>query len=707
MFTKKVLILTILPTFNAPILFAQDNNEITELDKKLEIITVTATRSTVPKSAIPNTDKEDFAREIQFSGSTVEAISSLIPSFSPTREKLSGSGETLRGRNPLFLIDGVPQANPIRDGSRDGYTVDPFFIDSVEVVFGANAIQGVGATGGVINYKTASAPKEEGIWTGKILAQLSTGNEFQGDSNGYRLAGLIGKDFGDFDLTIGVASQSRGAYYSGDGRLVGVATGQGEVQDSESKSFYLKSGLDISSHQRFEIMAQNFKLEGNNDYISVAGSRATNTPSTAEKGETLGRNLTNDVTTISATYTNTDFAGGSLIGQLFYQDFESLFGGGVDDFYQDPAIDPTGMLLDQSANQSTKNGARVSFERKIEYIQGFRFVAGLDYLSDEAAQVLIFTGRKWVPEIEFSSVAPFLQLHQEVFDKRVHISAGIRNESAEIEVGDYTTIYPYGAMEVAGGNPDFNETLINLGITFEVIDGLTLYSSYAEGFTMPDVGRILRAVSVPNIDVDNLIDLKPVVSDNLEIGMDWTLDNWELSAAYYNSDSKNGSSLVLVGDTYEVKRQATEVDGIELNATWFAPVEGLKLSMGYSTADGRVDNSGNGKLDSDFDGANISPDRVNVTIDYAADNYSLQLRSRTYLARDFDGEENDISFDGHTLIDAFFNYETSIGDIYISASNLLDKQYVSYDSQTVRVTRDDRFFAGRGRSVNLGLKWAF
>jgi len=669
MFAKTILTTAMLASLTLPALAAQEVSLTTS--KEIEVITVTSSRSSVPKSAIPNTiriiDEEEFSREVQFSGSTTEAISSLVPSFSPTREKLTGSGETLRGRNPLFLIDGVPQANPIRDGSRDGYTVDPFFIESVEVIFGSNAIQGVGATGGVINYKTASAPDEEGIWTGKALAQYSTGSEFQGDSNGYRLAGLIGKDFGNFDLTIGAASQSRGMYYSGDDRRVGVDGAQGEVQNSNSTAFYTKASYNFSNTQRLVVMAQMFELEGNGDYIRVPGSRDTQTPSTSEKGVTLGIIPTNNVTTASATFTDNHFFGGLLTGQFFYQDFEAIYGGDIWIGYQDPNIDPTESFFDQSANNSTKNGARISFERKVDAIEGFRFVAGLDYINDSAFQELIASKRKWVPETTFKSIAPFLQIHQGLFDKKVHVSMGIRNESAEIDVDDYTTLYYYGAQQVGGGNPDFNENLVNIGATVEVTKGFTAYTSFAQGFTMPDVGRVLRGINVPNLTVNDIINLEPIVSDNLELGFDWVMDDISLSAAYYQSESKNGSRLALVDDVYEVQRQLIEIDGVEVNATWYTPVKGLNLSVGYATADGRTDTTGNGKVDRDLNGANISPDRINLTIDYGFNDYLLQIRTRNYLKRDFDGQDDSASFDGHVLVDFFMSYDASFGDIYVSA----------------------------------------
>ena len=45
--------------------------------------------------------------------------------------------------------------------------------------------------------------------------------------------------------------------------------------------------------------------------------------------------------------------------------------------------------------------------------------------------------------------------------------------------------------------------------------------------------------------------------------------------------------------------------------------------------------------------------------------------------------------------------------MFVSGSNLLDEDYVTYDSQTVRTTSDTRFFAGRGRVVNLGIELEF
>ena len=123
---------------------APPDDASSDADEQSTII-VTAARTQLPASALPLTvdiiDSEALERQVQISGSTVDAVSALLPSFSPTREKLTGAGESLRGRAPLYAINGIPQSTPVRDGSRDGYTIDPFFIDRVEVIYGSNALR--------------------------------------------------------------------------------------------------------------------------------------------------------------------------------------------------------------------------------------------------------------------------------------------------------------------------------------------------------------------------------------------------------------------------------------------------------------------------------------------------------------------------------------------------------------------------------------
>lgn len=675
-------------------------------------LVITAARTTLPASALPLTvdivDSADLAQQVSISGSLVDAISNLSPSFSPTRQKLSGSGETLRGRSPLFAINGIPQSTPIRDGSRDGYTIDPFFIDHVELIYGSNALQGIGATGGVVNQVTVGAPKEDGV-SGKVLGQVSADSRFHGDGTGWKTAGLAGYRTGAYDATIGLAYETRGAFYDGAGNRIGVDNTQGEIQDSKSASVFARLGWQIDDSLRVDLVANRFELKGDGDYVIVAGDRTQNRPATSMRGDIEGKPAANRVETLSLGVTDDELWGGDLTAQFFYNRTRDTFGGDRSATFQDVSLGPVGTVFDQSSNRSEKMGARVSYERDIPFVPGLNATFGLDLMRDKTAQTLIQTGRVWVPETEFGSVAPFVQGNLAMLDGKLHLAGGVRRESVTLKVGDYTTLASYGSREVAGGKPSFDATLLNGGIVVNPMEGLRLYASYAEGYTVPDVGRILRAVNRDGVDVDNFLDISPVISDNQEIGAEWKYGPFEASAAYFWSKSKLGQLLVLNPATgiYDVQRQRVEIEGLELNLTARTPVPGVSVSAGYANLKGRADSNGDGSVDIDLDGANISPNRFNFALIYGQGPLAARLQVQSYLEKDFDGADPRNNFQGYTLVDASVRYAASFADVFLSVQNLMDEQYLSYSSDTSNPADNLRYFAGRGRVYTLGLERKF
>ncbi len=687
---------------------AQDAKGATEVSE----LVITAARTTLPASALPMTvdvvDSEDLAQQVSISGSIVDAVSSLSPSFSPTRQKLSGSGETLRGRSPLYAINGIPQSTPIRDGSRDGFTIDAFFIDHVELIYGSNALQGIGATGGVVNQVTVGPPKEDGL-SGRVLVQASTDAQAHGDGLGWKTAGLGAWRSGAFDATLGLAYEARGAFYDGHGARIGVDNTQGEIQDSTSTSIFGRFGWQIDDSLRLDLIANRFELKGDGDYVIVAGDRTKNRPASSMRGSPEGRTAANRVETVSLALTDDDLWGGDLNAQLFYNRSRDTFGGDRSATFQDVRLAPLGTLFDQSSNESEKLGARASYEREVPFVPGLTGTLGLDTLRDETAQTLIATNRVWVPPTQFRSVAPFVQANLALFGDKVHLAGGARYESVTLKVGDYTTLATYGSRAVGGGEPSFDATLVNGGIVVTPIEGLRLYASYAEGYTVPDVGRILRGVNRDGVDVDSFLDISPVVSDNQEIGAEWKYGPIEASAAYFWSTSKLGQLLVLNPGTnvYDVQRQRVEIEGLELNVSARTPVPGVRVNAGYAKLKGRADSNGDGSVDIDLDGANISPDRFNFALIYQDGPLSARLQSQSYLERSFEGADPRNSFGGYTLVDASVRYEAGFGDVIFSVQNLMDEYYLSYASDTSNATDNLRYFAGRGRVFTLGLERKF
>lgn len=696
-------------------------------DPDEEAIVITGARTQLPATALPMTvdvlGGQALDDQIALSGSVVDALSARLPAFSPTREKLSGSGETLRGRSPLYAINGVPQSTPIRDGSRDGFTIDPFFIDRVEVIYGSNALQGIGATGGVVNQITVGAPKTDGI-SGLALIQGTAQDGFEGDALGGKIAGLIGYRNGAFDLTGGVAFERRGIFLDGDGRRIGIDSTQGDIQDSDSLSMFGRFGVQLSPTARIELIANRFELKGRGHYVTVNGNRITDRPTTSVRGNPEGVPAANRAELLSASFTESDLGGGLLTAQAFFSRTRDTFGGSVTATFQDATIAPIGTLFDQSVNNSRKVGGKLSYERTVPGFDALTLIGGVDLLHDRTAQSLLATGREWVPPSDFFSVAPFLQGNLKLVDGKLRLVGGLRYEKVKLSVADFTTLASYGSRNVSGGKPSFEKLLGNGGIVVEPVAGLRAYASYAEGYSIADVGRILRAINVDGVDVDSFLSLEPVVSNNRELGVEWKRGALTASASYWWSSSKLGSLLVRNPDgIFDVVRAPIEIEGFDLALDVKLPVRGLSIGAAYARTRGRTDSNQDDRLDVDLDGSNISPDRLNLYANYARGPFDARLAARFYFKRDFDliavepgtagqvAAEEANGFDGYTLLDAAIAYRFGKSRLSMSAMNLTDKRYITYFSDTRPATgsniSDSTYFAGRGRTFTLGLTREF
>jgi len=704
------------PLALSPAAFAQAQTDIDQ-------VVVTAARTILPASALPLTvdvvDNATLNQQVTISGSIIDAVSTLSPSFSPTRQKLSGAGESLRGRSPLYAINGIPQSTPIRDGSRDGYTIDPFFIDRVELIYGSNALQGIGATGGVVNQVTVGPPKHDGV-SGRTLIQANGGNKL-GDSVGGKVAGLVGWRGGAFDATAGVAYETRGAFYDGAGRRIGMDTAQGDVQDSKTLSLFARLGWQLSPSTRLDLVGSRFELKGDGDYVTTPvagrtpaavilptdGNSAIRLPTTAVRGVVPGDPAANRGETLSASLVNDDLAGGVLNAQLFFNRTRDTFGGDISATFQDARIAPIGTLFDQSANRSRKLGARMSYERAVPGIEGLVATAGLDALTDTTAQLLTSTGRAWVPPTKFESIAPFFQGNYALLDGKLRLAGGVRFENVKLQVDDFTTLASYGSRQVDGGDPEFKATLVNGGVVFEPAKGLRAYASYAEGYTVPDVGRILRGINIPGQDVDTYLAIEPIVSNNREIGAEFKRGPFDAGVTYFWSKSKLGQFLVRNADgIFDVQRQGVAIEGLEVNVKARTPLPGLQVSTGYARLRGQTDTNRDGKVDTDLDGANISPDRLNLAADYQTGKWALRLQVQTYMSRDMQNATVKDDFEGYTVADALVRYELPVGALSLGVQNLFDKQYITYHSDTTLPARD-KFYAGRGRTATLGWEARF
>ncbi len=713
----------LLATMTSVPALAQDNaaaaDASAEAPRDESEIVVTAARTILPPSALPLTidiiDKQALDQQIILSGSVTDAVATLTPSFSPTRGKLSGAGETLRGRSPLYAINGIPQSTPLRDGSRDGFTIDGFFIEQVELIYGSNALQGIGGTGGIVNQVTVGAPRQEGL-SGRVLLQGTADNDFRSDGFGAKAAGLLQYKADRFDATVGASYERRGVFYDARGRKVGINLTQGETQTSDALSLFGRFGYALSSTARIDLMASRYELKGDGEYVAVAGNRLTGLPTSAVRGTPPGKPAANRTESLALSLTDTDLGGGNLVSQIFFNRTRDTFGGELGPIatFQDVRIAPVGTLFDQSQNRSRKLGGKISYERAIPGFEDLTAIVGFDALFDKTEQRLIATDRIWVPPTDFRSLAPFAQANLKLFDGLLRLAGGARWENVEIKIDDYTTLAttttPRGGVLVSGGSPKFDDVLFNGGVIIEPAQGIRLYASYAEGFTVPDVGRITRAIGTPGVDLDNFLDISPIISNNREIGAEVKRGPLDASVTYFWSSSTRGQLLVARPDgIFDVQRQRIEIEGLEVNLGVQLPIDGLRVSAGYAHILGRTDTNGDDRVDTDLDGTNISPDRLNLAASFDRGRVSARVQTQVYFSRTFDGLVRDPrnDFGGYTLTDAYLGYDVGPGRIILSAQNIFNRQYIDYNSDVRLPTDNLSFFAGRGRTMTLAWDMRF
>ncbi|WP_231758184.1 TonB-dependent receptor [Microbulbifer elongatus] len=697
--TRTTLALAIAATSTLSVA-AESNSQIEE-----EVV-VTASRTEKPLSAIPNTvtliDQQALSDQMAATSDLSTILGNLIPSFSPSRQKMTSSGESLRGRKPLYLIDGVPQSNPLRNGGRDGHTIDPLVLERVEVIHGANAIHGMGASGGIINLITRT-PSDDFQQSVRVESALQT--EELSDTLGYNGSYSLSGKVRDIDVLASVTYRNSGVSYDANGDIVGFDNTQGDTMDSETTNAFIKTGYSWDD-QRVQLTINHFLVEGNNNWRSVDGDIDAGIPTTAVEGDVPGKSPSNEITTINLQYSNEDFFGQKLRTQVFSQDFAGTYGATNSGTFQD--VDIYGPdLFDQSQNNSEKQGLKLTLIKDDIAGAPVSLAYGVDLLQDETWQQLILTSRAWVPPTQYKNIAPYAQAEFSGIE-HLTITAGVRHEISELQVDDFTTLASYGSQFVKGGNPEFSETLGNIGATYAVTDSLRVYANYSEGFSMPDVGRVLRGIDEPGQEVENFLDMQPILTENQELGLEFDSEQFAAQVAYYSSDSDIGQRLALGDDgIYSVQREKTDINGFELRGQWFA-TDTDTLEARYAYTKGRYDADDDGNVDTDLDGRNIAPNRFNPS--WArnwTDVLSTRIQANWLLDRDFENAEGNVTreFDGYTVIDASAQLQAMSGEFALGIQNLTNEDYFTYYSQTAG--NDIRNFKGIGRSVNLSYSRVF
>jgi iron complex outermembrane recepter protein len=713
---------------------ADDRQDDQDTQKKtpaqLDMVIVTGTRSPKAVDKIPGAitvvSEEEVKRTLTLTEDATAVLARTVPGYAESTQALSNTGENLRGRIALRLFDGVPQGSPLREGTRNATFTDMGIVSRIEVINGPSASEGIGAAGGIINYISA-APTEEGSHF-TINSRYST--QFKDDSDGWKLGVNFGHKSGNFDLLAAASIIDRGISYDGNGRRVGMNT-SGSVADSEARNVFLKAGYNIGENQRIEASASHFRIEGKANYVQVLGCRpeefefcGETRTNTSERGSIFGsKDAFNDFKQYQVTYNHYDLGGGQLVLNAYKADQAMRYlPENTDDkqLIKVPPYPPGFVpIYDQSEIVTNKKGLRTSWTRPSLFsVDGLEMRIGLDLVKDVAQQRLALTDRIWVPPMEYTSKAPWLQLSYDIGP--VTLSAGARREDGELQVDDYTTTAFRNSVFVQGGTLDYKEDLLNAGVVWRIAGGWSVFASYGEGFTLPNVGIPLRNVNFPGQNVSGILDLQAIVVENKEIGFNWRGERASLGGSYYDSQADFGQSLSIdpLTNDFLLLRAPTRIKGYEFSGE-FNFSDAWRANAVYSHTRGKTSFwgasstglYGAGDLNRPMGVLDIGPDKLAWSLTWKfMDRADMTLGATTLFdrslsgsdVRPFDGQAFTFKeeTEGYTLFDLGVNYETErFGKFSLGVENLFDKQYILSWSQPPGGFQN--YWAGRGRMVSL------
>lgn len=677
----------------------ESESDAVQLDR---ITVTTGSRTAKAVDKIPGAVTVVSAVEVQHTLSLTEdataVLARTVPGYAESSQQMSNSGETLRGRTALRLFDGIPQTSPLREGNRSGTFTDMGVIGRIEVINGPSASEGIGASGGIINY--ISKTPEEGTHT-QVVSRYTT--QSHDDSEGWKLGVNFGHKQESYDVLVSAALLDRGMPYDGSGRRIGLR-GSGTLADSESRNLFVKGGFNFGEDgvQRLQASLSSFKVEGKGNYIAVNGNRALGITNTAERGRPLGgKTEFNDFEQAVISYIHQDLGGGTLTLDAYKADQAMRYPAENVTDKQDPLIAPLGTLIDQSEIHSRKQGFRTSWTRQNLFaVEGLELRAGLDIVQDESEQSLALTKRLWVPPMLYKSTAPYVQLSYDIGP--VTLSGGLRREDGELSVDSYTTTWFRNRVFVEGGKLDYQSNLPNFGAIVRLPSNWSAFASYGKGFSLPNVGIPLRNINQAGQSVKGILDLQAVIVDNKEVGVNWRGATGTFGASYYDSESDLGVSLAVdpVTSDYIMLRQPVHIKGYELNGSLNLSSKWRANAL-YSHIEGKTASVSGGPLNREMGVTDINPDKFAASFSWKfVENAELTLGATRLFSRDVnEGTSAEEHTRGYTLYDLAVNYDTGrYGRLSLGIENVADKFYILSYSQ---VGGQDNYMSGRGRVISL------
>ena len=652
-------------------------------------------------SSVTVLSKKMIGNNLAITSDVTEILAYEVPGLAPSAQTNSNVGQSLRGRSVLVMIDGIPQSTPLRNGEVDIRSIDPAVLERVDVLKGATAIYGNGATGGLINYITL-APKQDGILSGKTSVNLTGSLTSPKNSLGGRISQVLAGRYKKFDYTVGGVYEQTGEFKDANGKILGNNYSLGET---ESYNAFVKLSLEPTSRQRIQLMYNFYRSVQNSNYPLVTGNYATGQPATGvpgkQPGEPTGSKGNHN---LQLSYRADSLIGGtSLNADAYYESRDDIFYVSFGRFEGGDG---------QSHTLAEKQGLRFMFTSPLLKLGTLSY--GADFIHDVTSQPLI-DGRIWVPEMKMFNIAPFAETQWTLLQHLI-VKGGVRIEKVRIGVDDYTTLRITNAsgatvtpsFNVTGGNLDYTATLFNAGLRYNRFPLFTPYASFSQGFSVADIGLALRDAKVDNI---SKINTEAVLVNNYELGFVSRYKRLRFELTGFISTSRLGAEMIydVNTDLFNVNRTPERIYGFEA-ALQYTPLHNLDLSASYSYVEGKADTGRTGNYDMYLNGRRIAAPKIAGTVQYRPlSTLELRLQYMGIQTRDrfgmiagntYKGNEGIVK--GYDLFNLNASYRATRSTVLtVGVDNLFNEDYFPARSQWFMIP--GFYSKGRGRSFNIGV----
>ncbi|MCW8193743.1 TonB-dependent receptor [Proteobacteria bacterium 005FR1] len=675
----------------------------------IEEVIVTGSRIQERIDEVPSSvsiiDSEAIAKEIAVNPELQNILATRVPGIAPSTNSTSNFGQTLRGRSTLVMIDGVPQSTPLRNGALDFRSIDASALERIEVVKGATSVYGNGAAGGIINYITRR-PGDDPL-SAQVQFNSRSSLVTSEDSFGERLSGTVHGTSGDFNYVVNAAWEDRGVERDAQGDIIGMSIYG--LSDVESRSVFSKFGYNLDAEKSFGVTYTYYQAEQDSDLIDVVGNfnaglktYAIEAPAGTEiLGEPQGVAGNHNVV---LQYRDTElFPSTRLAVDAYWQEIENVF------FYSSSFADPVGGY--QGGNSvigSDKSGLRVNFDSGLSWSNvDATLIYGIDLLEDVTSQYLA-DGRSWVPEMDMSSEAAYLQ-SKFMFAEDFVLKAGVRREFIDIDVPDFVTLFYcpsdtcFGGNDVEGGKLDYAATTYNVGFRYNGFAAFSPFISYSEGFDVSDLGLLLRAAQAPDIDQ---VQTEASIIEHVEIGFSGYAGKFNYEVALYRSESELGTATRETAPgsgIYLPERAPQEIEGYEV-ALGFQAADNVELGATYSRVEGE-----NPDNDEYLDARKIAPSKFTAFVDWQplAD---LSIGVNYLLVGSRDRFDPPYTFgkapvERYDIVNLTGSYQYQNLTFSVGVENLLNEDYFPARAQSF--ANNAYYTKGVGRTMNLGVNYQF